>query len=323
MRQHGLEGKTLSAHANSGIVPANRQGTTMKDLDKYIRKFRVDNGEDFKLSDHKTHNPMGERLDEKKEARNILDEGIDALRDIQEKLYASKEWSVLIIFQALDAAGKDSTIEHVMSGVNPQGVHVTSFKRPSDEELHHDYMWRCLKDLPERGMIGIFNRSYYEEVLVVRVHPEILAGQRLPEKLAQDPEIFEKRLKDIRHFENYLARNGTKIIKFFLNVSKDEQRDRLLARLDEPEKNWKFELGDLKERDHFDDYLKAFQQAIRATATKKAPWYIIPADNKWFMRAAVVRAVLDELDDLDLAFPEVPKKQLEAFTQARKILNKG
>lgn len=294
----------------------------MKDLDKYVRKFRVDNGETFKLSDHKTHNPLGEALDEKSEARDILAEGIEALRDIQEKLYAQKEWSVLIIFQALDAAGKDSTIEHVMSGVNPQGVRVASFKRPSDEELHHDYMWRCLKELPSRGMIGIFNRSYYEEVLVVRVHPEILAGQRLPKELKDDDDIFDKRLKDIRHFENYLARNGTKIIKFFLNVSKDEQRDRLLARLDEPEKNWKFELGDLKERPFFDDYLKAFQHAIRETATEKAPWYVIPADNKWFMRAAVVRAVLDELDDLDLSFPEVSKKDREAFAAARKQLAK-
>ena len=294
----------------------------MKNLDKYVRKFRVDDGKGFKLSDYKTHNPLGEKLDEKDEAREILDEGIEALRDIQEKLYAQKEWSVLIVFQALDAAGKDSTIEHVMSGINPQGVRVASFKRPSDEELHHDYMWRTLKELPQRGTIGIFNRSYYEEVLVVRVHPDILAGQRLPQELKEDGDIFDKRLKDIRHFESYLARNGTKIIKFFLNVSKDEQRDRLLARLDEPEKNWKFELGDLKERAFFDDYLKAFQQAIRETATDKAPWYIIPADNKWFMRAAVVRAILDELDDLDLSFPKVSKKDREAFAEARKQLAK-
>ena len=294
----------------------------MKNLDKYVGKFRVDDGKGFKLSDYKTHNPLGEKLDEKDEAREILDEGIEALRDIQEKLYAQKEWSVLIVFQALDAAGKDSTIEHVMSGINPQGVRVASFKRPSDEELHHDYMWRTLKELPQRGTIGIFNRSYYEEVLVVRVHPEILAGQRLPQELKEDGDIFDKRLKDIRHFESYLARNGTKIIKFFLNVSKDEQRDRLLARLDEPEKNWKFELGDLKERAFFDDYLKAFQQAIRETATDKAPWYIIPADNKWFMRAAVVRAILDELDDLDLSFPKVSKKDREAFAEARKQLAK-
>ncbi len=295
----------------------------MKDLDQYVRRFRVRDGDGFRLSDHKTHNPMGEKLDEKNEAKAILEDGVEALRDIQEKLYAQKQWSVLIVFQALDAAGKDSTIEHVMSGVNPQGVAVTSFKRPSDEELSHDYMWRCLKALPQRGMIGIHNRSYYEEVLTVRVHPEILANQRLPDGLADDPKIFDKRLDDIANFESYLARNGVKIVKFFLNVSKEEQRRRLIARLDEPDKNWKFELGDLKERELFDDYLAAFEAAIRATATKKAPWYVIPADNKWFMRAAVVRAILDELDDLDLAFPEITPDQQTAFKAARKALDKG
>ena len=295
----------------------------MKDLDQYVRRFRVRDGDGFRLSDHKTHNPMGEKLDEKNEAKAILEDGVEALRDIQEKLYAQKQWSVLIVFQALDAAGKDSTIEHVMSGVNPQGVAVTSFKRPSDEELSHDYMWRCLKALPQRGMIGIHNRSYYEEVLTVRVHPEILANQRLPDGLAADPKIFDKRLDDIASFESYLARNGVKIVKFFLNVSKEEQRRRLIARLDEPDKNWKFELGDLKERELFDDYLAAFEAAIRATATKKAPWYVIPADNKWFMRAAVVRAILDELDDIDLAFPEITPDQQSAFKAARKALDKG
>lgn len=293
----------------------------MKDLDAHVRSFRITDGEDFRLADHKTRNPMGERLDEKEEAREILAEGIRTLRKIQEKLYAQKEWSVLIVFQAADAAGKDSTIEHVMSGVNPQGVHVAAFKRPSEEELHHDYMWRCFRSLPERGMIGIFNRSYYEEVLVVRVHPEILRSQRLPKSLENDPDIFDKRLKDIRHFENYLSRNGVKIIKFYLNVSKDEQRDRLLARLDEPEKNWKFDLGDLNERAHFSKYQKAFQHAIRATASRKAPWYVIPADNKWFMRAAVVRAILEELDDLDLSFPEITASQRAAFAAARKQLS--
>lgn len=289
----------------------------MKDLDKHVRRFRVRDGEDFKLADHATHNPMGEKLDEKHEARAILAAGIEDLRGIQEKLYAQRQWSVLVIFQALDAAGKDSTIEHVMSGVNPQGVNVTSFKRPSDEELNHDYMWRCLKALPQRGMIGIFNRSYYEEVLTVRVHPEVLAGQRLPGKFAHDADIFDKRLDDMRAIEAYLTRNGVKIIKFFLNVSQDEQRNRLIARLDEPDKNWKFEVGDIAERAHFDRYLEAFEMAIRATATKKAPWYVIPADNKWFMRAAVVRALLNELNDLDLAFPEVTAAQRASFAAAR------
>lgn len=289
----------------------------MKDLDAFVRKFRVTDGDKFDLSEHETHNPLGDRLDEKGEARAILAEGVNELRDIQEKLYAQKEWSVLIVFQAPDAAGKDSTIEHVMSGVNPQGVHVTSFKRPSEEELNHDFMWRCLQRLPERGMIGIFNRSYYEEVLVVRVHPEILQGQRLPQDIETDPKIFHKRLKDIRRIESYLARNGVKIVKFFLNVSKDEQRKRLLARLDEPEKNWKFEMGDLKERALFSEYGDAYQRAIRATASRKAPWYVIPADNKWFMRAAVVRAILNELGGLDLNFPTVSKAQRKTFAAAR------
>lgn len=292
----------------------------MKDLDKYVRRFRVRDGDDFRLRDHETRNPLGDRLDEKAEARDILKDGIARLRDIQERLYAQREWSVLIVFQALDAAGKDSTIEHVMSGVNPQGVHVTSFKRPSDEELDHDFLWRSMKALPRRGMIGIHNRSHYEEVLTVRVHPEILRGQHLPKRLAADSKIFDKRLDDIRMFESYLARNGVKIVKFFLNVSKEEQRRRLIARLDEPDKTWKFDIGDLAERKRFDDYLDCYETAIRATATKKAPWYVIPADDKWFMRAAVVRAILDELDDLDLAYPEVGKEQRAAFAAARKQL---
>ncbi len=289
-------------------------------LDKHVRRFRVGDGEDFDLDDHPTHNPMGEKLDEKDEARTILDAGIRDLATLQEKLYAQDEWSVLLIFQAMDAAGKDSTIKHVMSGINPQGCQVSAFKRPSDEELDHDYMWRCLKRLPERGRIGIFNRSYYEEVLVVRVHEKILAGQHLPQDLKDDPDIFDKRLKDIRHFESYLSRNGTKVIKFFLNVSKDEQKRRLIDRLDDTDKNWKFEMGDLNERALWDDYMKAYAKAIAATATDKAPWYVIPADNKWFMRAAVVRAILAELEPLDLAFPKVDKKVLAEFAEARRRL---
>ncbi|HRK25602.1 MAG TPA: polyphosphate kinase 2 family protein [Beijerinckiaceae bacterium] len=291
-----------------------------KSLDKIVRKLRVDDGDGFKLKDYDTKNPLGKALDEKMEAIDILEAGIKDLKEIQEVLFAQDEWSVLLIFQAMDAAGKDSTIKHVMSGINPQGCHVAAFKRPSEEELDHDYMWRCLKQLPERGRIGIFNRSYYEEVLVVRVHPEILDKQHLPAELKKDPDIWDKRLKDIRHFENYLARNGTRIIKFFLHVSKEEQKKRLLARLDEPEKNWKFELGDLKERALWDDYMKAYQEAIRGTATDAAPWYVIPADNKWFMRAAVVRAILHELKGLDLAYPEVTKAQLQDFADARKRL---
>lgn len=291
-----------------------------EELDRLVRKFRVDDGEDFHPDDYWTKSPMGEALDDKEEAAVILKEGIAELAKLQEKLYAQDKWSVLVIFQAMDAAGKDSTIKHVMSGINPQGCDVSSFKRPSDEELSHDYLWRCLKKLPERGRIGIFNRSYYEEVLVVRVHPEILDAQHLPDDLKNDPDIFDKRLKDIRHVESYLARNGTRVIKFFLHVSKDEQKKRLLDRLNEPDKNWKFELGDLKERALWDEYQKAYKHAIRGTASKKAPWYVIPADNKWFMRAAVVRALLHELGELDLEFPKVSKKDLAAFAEAKKQL---
>jgi len=289
---------------------------------EFSAPYRVEHGHKFRLKDVDPGDCGGLKSADKPRAREALQKGIETLAKLQDRLYAQDRWAVLLIFQAMDAAGKDGAIKHVMSGINPQGCEVHAFKSPSAEDLDHDYLWRCLKRVPERGRIGIFNRSYYEEVLVVRVHPEILASQKLPQELKEDKDIFDDRLKDIRHFENYLARNGTKIIKFFLNVSKDEQRDRLLARLDEPEKNWKFELGDLKERAFFDEYLKAFQQTIRETASKKAPWYVIPADNKWFMRAAVVRAILNELEDLELAFPEVSKKDIEAFKEARKQLAK-
>ena len=292
----------------------------MKELDKIVRKMRITDGEAFHLDDYDSANPLGKELDDKDEAKAILAGGIKKLADLQDKLYAQDQWSLLLIFQAPDAAGKDSTIKHVMSGINPQGCEVSSFKRPSDEELSHDYMWRCLKRLPERGRIGIFNRSYYEEVLVVRVHPKILDSQHLPEKFRSDPDIFDKRLKDIRNIEHYLTRNGTRIVKFFLNVSKDEQKKRLLDRLDEPDKNWKFEVKDLDERALWDDYHKAYNKLIKATATKKAPWYVIPADNKWFMRAAVVRAILHEMESLDLAYPKVTKEEKAGFAEARKRL---
>ena len=280
--------------------------------------FRVKEGKKVDLKKWPTLVPPFYKS--QKQYEKMLREHVEELSAFQRRHYASDRYALLLIFQAMDAAGKDGAIRHVMSGVNPQGCQVFSFKAPSSEELDHDYLWRCFKSLPERGRIGIFNRSHYEECLVVRVHPEILGSQRLPADLRDDPDIFDQRLKDIRHFESYLARNGTKIIKFYLNVSKKEQRDRLLARLDEPDKNWKFELGDLKERAHFHDYQKAFQQAIRATASKHAPWYIIPADNKWFMRAAVVRAVLNELQSLDLDFPKISKAQRDSFAAARKML---
>ena len=291
-----------------------------EELDKLIKEYRVRDGKGFDLDDYSSKNPLGDALDEKAEATKILQTGIAKLSKFQEKLYAQGNCSVLLIFQAPDAAGKDSTIEHVMKGINPQGCHVVSFKRPSEEELGHDYLWRCSRQLPERGRIGIFNRSYYEEVLVVRVHPEILAKQKLPKRRKEDPDIWKDRFKDIRHFERYLERNGTRVIKFFLNVSKEEQKKRLLARLDEPDKNWKFEANDLNERALWDEYRSAYSDAIRETASKSAPWYIIPADNKWFMRALVVRAVLKEMEELDVAFPRLGKKQKAVLEEARKRL---
>ena len=234
-------------------------------------------------------------------------------------LYAQDRWAVLLIFQAMDAAGKDGAIKHVMSGVNPQGCQVFSFKAPTSEELDHDYLWRCLKALPERGRIGIFNRSYYEEVLVVRVHKEILANQKLPPALV-DRSIWEDRYEDIRNLERYLSRNGVLIRKFFLHVSKKEQKKRFLERLDNPEKNWKFSIDDAKERAHWDDYREAYEDMIRATATKDAPWYTVPADNKWFTRVVVAAAIIDALGSLDLKFPEVDDDKRKELAAARRAL---
>src|SRR5437870_5951452 len=230
-------------------------------------------------------------------AGDLLTRGIERLVALQERLYAQDRWALLLIFQAMDAAGKDSAIKHVMSGLNPQGTEVYPFKRPSDEELDHDYMWRTTKSLPERGRIGIFNRSYYEEVLVVRVHPEILGRQRIPAPLTR--RIWSERYEDINAFERYLSRNGTLIRKFFLHLSKEEQRRRLLERLDEPSKNWKFSAGDLDERDRFDDYMRAYEQALSKTSTKHAPWFIVPADHKWFTRLAIADLVVQALESLD------------------------
>jgi PPK2 family polyphosphate:nucleotide phosphotransferase len=241
------------------------------------------------------------------------------LADLQDKLYAHNQWSVLLVFQAMDAAGKDSTIEHVMSGVNPQGCQVYSFKQPSAEELDHDFLWRSTKCLPERWRIGIFNRSYYEEVLVVRVHPEILERQKLPPQLV-DEHIWDERLDDIAAFERYLAHNGTVVLKFFLNVSRDEQKRRFLQRLDQPDKNWKFEAADVSERAHWDDYMKAYEAAIRATASRRAPWFVVPADNKWFTRLVVAAAIVDALQRLDLAYPQVDAARRKELLAARRLL---
>lgn len=288
------------------------------DLDKFLAPYRIEQGKDFTLADHDPADTHDLRI-EKGDAKDYLKTGIERLSKFQELLYAQDRWSVLLIFQAIDAAGKDSAIKHVMSGVNPQGVQVHSFKRPSAEELDHDFLWRTTCRLPERGRIGVFNRSYYEEVLVVRVHDEILQGQHLPSSLITK-DIFDERLQDIAHFESYMARQGTLILKFFLNVSQKEQKKRFLSRLDEPEKHWKFEPADLKERRHWDDYMAAYQAAIRATAAPHAPWYVVPADHKWFTRLVVVGAIVDSMSRLDLHYPTVSKEILAQFDEYRRQL---
>jgi PPK2 family polyphosphate:nucleotide phosphotransferase len=285
---------------------------------KYVHPFRISKGKGFRLKDFDPGDTCGLKLD-KKEAADLLQHGIAGLAEEQDMLYAQDSWSLLLIFQAMDAAGKDSTIKHVMSGVNPQGCQVVSFKQPSPEELDHDFMWRCAKHLPERGRIGIFNRSYYEEVLIVRVHPEILNRQRLPAPL-RGKHIWDERLADIAHFEDYLARQGTKILKFFLHVSRKEQKKRFLDRLDEPEKNWKFSASDANERKFWGDYMDAFEEAIRATASKHAPWFVVPADNKWFTRLVVAAAIVDAMESLGLAYPKVGAAKEKEFAAARAAL---
>ncbi len=285
-----------------------------KDAASFVKPYLVKDGRKFRLKDH---DPGDTGRMQKERAKKALGDGVSKLCDLQERLYAQDKWGVLLIFQAMDAAGKDGAIKHVMSGINPQGCQVFSFKAPSDEDRDHDFLWRTSKSLPERGRIGIFNRSYYEEVLVVRVHPQILAGQKLPEQVVSK-KIWADRCADIAAFEQYLARNGYVVLKFFLNVSRKEQRDRFLERLTMPEKNWKFSLGDAKEREYWDDYMVAYEDAIRRTATPEAPWVVVPADNKWFARLVVGAAVVSALDELDLQFPTVDaakKTELEAARQ--------
>ncbi|MFO7308007.1 MAG: polyphosphate kinase 2 family protein [Pseudomonadota bacterium] len=290
----------------------------MSDIDALLASYRITDGSKFRLSKHEPRDTNGFDID-KAAAKAMLEEGISHMRDMQEKLFAQREWAVLLIFQAMDAAGKDGVIKHVMSGINPQGCQVHPFKAPSEEELAHDFLWRTSCRLPERGRIGIFNRSYYEEVLVVRVHPELLARQRLPRHLVTDA-IWDERLKDIRRFEDYLSRNGTKILKFFLNVSKEEQKRRLLDRIDDPTKNWKFDVKDVDERQHWDAYMQAYEAAIRATATEEAPWYVVPADNKWFTRVVVMAAIIGEMRKLDLAFPQVSDAMRAKLSDIREDL---
>jgi PPK2 family polyphosphate:nucleotide phosphotransferase len=283
------------------------------------KPFRITDGKRFKLSSIDPGDTLHLTSEDKPRAKEALQIGVEALTQLQDMLYAQDRWSVLLVFQAMDAAGKDGAIKHVMSGVNPQGCQVYSFKAPTSEDLDHDYLWRCMKCLPERGRIGIFNRSYYEEVLVVRVHKEMLARQKLPPELV-GKSIWQDRMSDIRGFEEYLARNGIVVCKFFLHVSKDEQKKRFLERLDDPEKNWKFSPNDAAERQHWDAYMEAYEDVIRNTATKTAPWYVVPADNKWFTRVVVAGAVIDRLSKLDLHYPRLDKERQKGLAEARRVL---
>jgi PPK2 family polyphosphate:nucleotide phosphotransferase len=286
---------------------------------KFSKAFRVTDGDDFRLKDFNPGDTLDLKSEDKPRAKELLAQGVEALAELQDMLYAQDRWAVLLIFQAVDAAGKDGAIKHVMSGINPQGCQVYSFKAPTSEDLDHDYLWRCMKCLPERGRIGIFNRSYYEETLVVRVHPEFLARQKLPPELV-GKDIWKERFQDIRAFERYMGRNGVLVRKFFLHVSKKEQKRRFLERIERPEKNWKFSSADARERGFWDDYMKAYQDMIRETATKDAPWYVVPADNKWFTRLVVAAAVVDALASLNLRYPKIGPDQRRELAAARRAL---
>ncbi|SHH52903.1 polyphosphate kinase 2 family protein [Bradyrhizobium erythrophlei] len=287
-------------------------------IQKYTHPFRITSGKGFQLKDFDPGETRGLRMD-KGEAAELLQRGTQWLAEEQDMLYAQDRWSLLLVFQAMDAAGKDSTIKHVMSGVNPQGCRVSSFKQPSQEDLDHDFLWRYVRRLPERGQIGIFNRSYYEEVLVVRVHEEILKRQKLPPQV-MGKRIWDERLADIAHFEGYLTRQGVVVLKFFLNLSREEQKKRFVKRLDTPEKNWKFSASDVHERRYWRDYMRSFEDAIRATASEHAPWYVVPADNKWFTRLVVAAAIVEAVEQLDLAYPKVSAEQKKELAAAREEL---
>jgi PPK2 family polyphosphate:nucleotide phosphotransferase len=295
----------------------------LKELVKTARQvaepFCITDGKKFRLKDADPGDTLQFGKEDKPRAKEALALGIELLATLQDILYAQDKWAVLLIFQAMDAAGKDGAIKHVLSGVNPQGVDVHSFKAPTSEDLDHDYLWRCMKVLPNRGHIGIFNRSYYEETLVVRVHPELLEKQKIPQELIGKG-IWKDRFQDIRAFERYLGRNGVIIRKFFLNVSKKEQKNRFLERIENPDKNWKFSASDAREREHWDDYMEAYEDTIRHTATKEAPWYVVPADNKWFTRVVVAAAVIEALDSLGLEYPKVGKEKLAELAEAKRAL---
>ena len=287
-------------------------------IQKYVQPFRVTKGGEFRLKDHDPGETCGLKLD-KDEASALLRQGTEWLAEEQEMLYAQDRWSLLLIFQAMDAAGKDSTIKHVMSGVNPQGCQVVSFKEPSAEDLDHDFMWRYSSRLPERGRIGVFNRSYYEEVLIVRVHDAILKREKMPEPLV-GKRIWDERLADIAHFEDYLARQGVVVLKFFLHLSKEQQKKRFMKRLDNPEKNWKFSPADVQERRFWGDYMHAYEEAIRATASTHAPWFVVPADHRWFTRLVVAAAIVEAVERLDLTYPRVDAEKKKELAKMREAL---
>jgi PPK2 family polyphosphate:nucleotide phosphotransferase len=295
--------------------------TKPKNIHKFIKPYVVTSGKHFRLKDHDPGDTHHLNSADKPEAKKLMEEGVSLLAGLQEILYAQSKWGLLLIFQAMDAAGKDGTIKHVMSGVNPQGVDVHSFKSPSTEELAHDFLWRTNRCMPSRGKIGIFNRSYYEEVLAVRVHPDYLEKQRIPDEL-HGHHFWKSRYADIAAFERYLTRNGIAIRKFFLNISKKEQKKRFLERLDVPEKNWKFSAADIKERKYWDAYEDAYEKMIRQTSTEYAPWVVVPADNKWFSRLLVVATVVDTLNEMDLKFPKLSAAQLAELKEARKHLER-
>jgi PPK2 family polyphosphate:nucleotide phosphotransferase len=304
-------------HREETLVEISKQ--QLKLVRSITKPFRVTRGDRFRLKHFDAGDTLHFGTEDKPRAQEALKKGVQYLAAFQDKLYAQDRWSVLLIFQAMDAAGKDGAIKHVLSGVNPQGCQVTSFKAPSPEELDHDYLWRCMKALPERGRIGIFNRSYYEEVLVVRVHERLLAAQKLPPELVTK-KIWKQRFADIRNVERYLARNGTLILKFFLNLSKDEQKKRFLERLDDPDKNWKFSVADARERTHWDEYMAAYEDMIRNTASDHAPWFVVPADSKWFTRAVVAAAIIEGLASLGLAYPRVGDAKRAELIEARAAL---
>ena len=311
--------KSINFEENAKELVNLSQKELIKRAKNFSKQYCVGKGDGFKLKDYETKASFKLGDEGKSLVKETLQLGVDALSAMQEILYAQDKWSLLIIFQAMDAAGKDGAIKHVMSGVNPQGCQVSSFKAPSAEDLDHDFLWRCQKRLPERGKIGIFNRSYYEEVLVVRVHETILKGQKIPKKLISK-DIWEERFQDIRNFEKYLNRNGTVVIKFFLNVSKDEQKKRFIERVDDPDKNWKFSAADAKERGYWDDYMHAYEELIQKTSTEKAPWYVIPADNKSYARIAVASAILNALDEMNLEYPSVSPEKVAELQAVKKAL---